>query len=217
MGTGQDHGAALNGPQSVDEPTSADKSVIAHARRILWVALVLNAAMFVIEAGAGLAAKSVALQADALDFLSDTATYAISLAVLTRPPRWRAGAALLKGASLGLLGLWVAGATVFSALRQPLPVAEVMGAVGALALAVNIAVAVMLFRMRGGDANMRSVWLCSRNDAIGNLAVILAALGVFGTATVWPDLAVAGVMAALALSASVSILRQAAGEWRASQ
>lgn len=209
MGAGHDHGAALSGPES------ADQGIIAHARRLLWIALVLNAAMFVVEAGAGLAARSVALQADALDFLGDTATYAISLAVLARPPRWRAGAAILKGASLGLLGLWVAGATIFSALRQPLPVAEVMASVGTLALVVNVAVAVMLFRMRGGDANMRSVWLCSRNDAIGNLAVILAAFGVFGTGTGWPDLAVALVMASLALTASVSILRQAAGEWRA--
>ncbi len=207
MGGGWDHGASVLG----------DEGVITHARRILWIALVLNGAMFVVEAGAGLAANSVALQADALDFLSDTATYAISLAVLSRPPRWRAGAAFVKGASLGLLGLWVAGATVFSALRQPLPVAELMAGVGALALAVNLGVAVMLFRMRGGDANLRSVWLCSRNDAIGNLAVILAALGVFGTGAVWPDLAVAGVMAALALTASLSILRQAAGEWRASR
>lgn len=207
MGGGWDHGVSALG----------DEGVITHARRILWIALVLNGAMFVVEAGAGLAANSVALQADALDFLSDTATYAISLAVLSRPPRWRAGAAFVKGASLGLLGLWVAGATVFSALRQPLPVAELMAGVGALALAVNLGVAVMLFRMRGGDANLRSVWLCSRNDAIGNLAVILAALGVFGTGAVWPDLAVAGVMAALALTASLSILRQAAGEWRASR
>ena len=207
MGAGHDHGFSV----------TSDQSVITHARRILWIALVLNAAMFVVEAGAGLAANSVALQADALDFLSDTATYAISLAVLSRPPRWRAGAAFVKGASLGLLGLWVAGAGVFSALHRPLPVAEVMAGVGTLALAVNLGVAVMLFRMRGGDANLRSVWLCSRNDAIGNLAVILAALGVFGTATVWPDLAVAGVMASLALTASVSILRQAAGEWRASR
>ncbi len=207
MDGGHDRGVAALG----------DESVITHARRILWIALVLNAGMFVVEAGAGLAANSVALQADALDFLGDTATYAISLAVLSRPPRWRAGAAFAKGASLGLLGLWVAGATVFSALRQPLPMAEVMASVGVLALAINLAVAVMLFGLRGGEANLRSVWLCSRNDAIGNLAVILAALGVFGTATGWPDLAVAGVMAALALAASVSILRQAAGEWRASR
>ncbi|MHA1536899.1 MAG: cation transporter [Alphaproteobacteria bacterium] len=211
MGAGHDHGSALTGAGNTGAAT------IAYARRVLWIALILNAGMFVFEAAAGLAADSVALQADALDFLSDSATYAISLAVLSRPPRWRAGAAFVKGASLGLFGLWVAGATLFGALRQPLPVAEIMAGVGILALAVNVAVAVMLFGMRRGDANMRSVWLCSRNDAIGNLAVILAAFGVFGTATVWPDLAVAGVMAALALTASVSILRQATGEWRASR
>ncbi|MEJ2119978.1 MAG: cation transporter [Alphaproteobacteria bacterium] len=184
------------------------------ARQILWIALVLNAAMFAVEIGAGLAAKSVALQADALDFLGDAATYAISLAVLGRPLRWRAGAAILKGVSLGALGIWVAVATVLSAIAQPLPDHTVMGGVGVLALVVNAIVAVMLFRMRGGDANLRSAWLCSRNDAIGNLAVLAAALGVFGTATVWPDLIVGAVMAALALSASVSILRQARAEWR---
>jgi len=184
------------------------------ARQILWIALALNAAMFAVEIGAGLAAKSVALQADALDFLGDAATYAISLAVLGRPLRWRAGAAILKGVSLGALGIWVAVATVLSAIAQPLPDHAVMGGVGVLALVVNAIVAVMLFRMRGGDANLRSAWLCSRNDAIGNLAVLAAALGVFGTATVWPDLIVGAVMAALALSASVSILRQARAEWR---
>jgi Co/Zn/Cd efflux system component len=185
-----------------------------HARTVLWIALALNAAMFAVEIGAGLAAKSVALQADALDFLGDAATYGISLFVLARPMRWRALAAVLKGFSLGALGLWVAVATVLSALRQPLPDHTVMGGIGLLALVVNVVVAVMLFRMRGGDANMRSAWLCSRNDAIGNLAVMAAALGVFGTASVWPDLAVGAAMAALALSASVSILRQALGEWR---
>jgi len=183
-------------------------------RRILWIALALNAAMFAVEIGAGLAAKSVALQADALDFLGDATTYAISLAVLGRPLRWRAGAAMLKGASLGVLGVWVAAATVWNAVAQPLPDHTVMGGIGVLALVVNVAVAVMLYRMRSGDANLRSAWLCSRNDAIGNLAVLGAALGVFGTATAWPDLLVGAVMAGLALSASVTILRQARGEWR---
>jgi Co/Zn/Cd efflux system component len=184
------------------------------ARQVLWIALVLNAAMFAVEIGAGLAAKSVALQADALDFLGDAATYAISLAVLGRPLRWRAGAAILKGVSLGALGIWVAVATVLSAIAQPLPDHTVMGGIGVLALGVNAVVAVMLYRMRAGDANLRSAWLCSRNDAIGNLAVLAAALGVFGTASVWPDLIVGAVMAGLALSASVAILRQARGEWR---
>jgi Co/Zn/Cd efflux system component len=192
-----------------------DHALTARTRHLLWIALALNAAMFAVEIGAGLAAKSVALQADALDFLGDAATYAISLAVLGRPLRWRAGAAVLKGVSLAALGSWVAVATVISAITQPLPDHTVMGGIGALALAVNVAVAVMLYRMRSGDANLRSAWLCSRNDAIGNLAVLGAALGVFGTATVWPDLIVGAVMAGLALSASVSILRQALGEWRA--
>ncbi|MDH3235809.1 MAG: cation transporter [Alphaproteobacteria bacterium] len=198
-----------------DHGVPAGEDLPPRARTVLWIALALNAAMFAVEIGAGLAAKSVALQADALDFLGDAATYAISLFVLTRSVRWRAGAAVLKGFSLGALGTWVAVATVLSAVRQPLPDHAVMGGIGTLALAVNIAVAVMLFRMRGGDANLRSAWLCSRNDAIGNLAVLAAALGVFGTASAWPDLVVGAVMATLALSASVSILRQARGEWRA--
>jgi len=203
MGGCHDHGPARAGAL---EPPGI--------RRILWIALVLNAAMFAVEIGAGLAAKSVALQADALDFLADAATYAISLAVLALSARWRAGAALLKGASLGVFGLWVAAAAVLGAIRQPAPDPAVMGGVGLLALAVNVAVAVMLFRLREGDANLRSVWLCSRNDAIGNVAVMLAALGVFGTGTVWPDLAVAAIMAGLSLWAAWTILREASREWR---
>jgi Co/Zn/Cd efflux system component len=152
-------------------------------RRVLWVALAVNAGMFVVEIAAGLAAGSVSLQADAIDFLGDAGNYVVSLAVLGLALRWRARAALLKGATMGLFGLWVIGNAAFQAVRGTLPGAEVMGAVGLLALAANVGVAVMLFRHRGGDANRRSVWLCSRNDAIANIAVLLAALGVFGTGT----------------------------------
>lgn len=175
-------------------------------RVALWLALVLNASMFVTEIVAGVAAGSAALQADALDFLADAANYGISLSVFGLALVWRARAAMVKGLSMGLLGLWVAGNTVWHAIAGTLPQAEVMGVVGVLALIVNGGVALMLFRFRGGDSNMRSVWICSRNDAIGNVAVMLAALGVFGTGTGWPDIAVASVMAALSLWGAAQIV-----------
>ena len=183
-------------------------------RRVLWAALLINAGMFGTELLAGLAAGSVSLQADALDFLSDAANYGISLSVVGLPLFWRARAALVKGASMGLFGSWVAANTVYHAASGTLPQAEVMGVIGFLALAANGCVALMLYRYRAGDANMRSVWICSRNDALGNIAVLLAALGVFGMGTGWPDLAVASIMATLALWGAVQIIVQARGELR---
>jgi Co/Zn/Cd efflux system component len=181
-------------------------------RRVLWIALIINAAMFLAEIGAGVAAGSVSLQADALDFLGDAANYAISLSVAGMVLTWRARAALVKGASLFVLGLWVAGTTAIHAYFGTLPRAEVMGIVGVLALLTNGGVAVMLYHFRGGDANMRSVWICSRNDAIGNVAVLLAAAGVFGTGTGWPDVVVAAIMATLSLSGGWQIIRHALSE-----
>ena len=181
-------------------------------RRVLWIVIALNAAMFLTEIVAGHLAASQALKADALDFLADTATYSLSLAVIGRPLIWRSRAALLKGSSLALMALWVLGTTAWQVLVIGRPQAEVMGLVGLLALAVNLTSVLLLLRWREGDANVRSVWLCSRNDAIGNVAVMLAAFGVWGTATAWPDLAVAAIMAGLFLVSSVRILRQAAAE-----
>jgi Co/Zn/Cd efflux system component len=155
-------------------------------RRALWVALVVNAGMFAVEIGAGLAAGSSSLQADSLDFLGDAANYAISLGVTGMALSWRARAALLKGITLFALGVWVAATTILHAYYGTLPKAELMGAVGFLALVTNGGVALTLYRFRSGDANMRSVWICSRNDAIGNVAVLFAAIGVFGTGTGWP-------------------------------
>ena len=183
-------------------------------RRVLWIALLVNAAMFVVEAVAGVAAGSVSLQADALDFFGDAANYALSLSVLTMALAWRARAALVKGVSMGLFGIWVIGAAAMNVISGETPHAATMGVVGFLALAANVGVAVLLFRYREGDANMRSVWLCTRNDAIGNVMVMVAALGVFGTGTLWPDIAVAAVMASLALSAALSTVRSAVGELR---
>lgn len=183
-------------------------------RRALWIALIINGAMFAGELVAGAAAGSRALQADALDFLGDSANYAISLGVAGLAIGWRARAALLKGASLALLGLYVLVSTVWAIWHGRLPEAEIMGVVGILALVANGFVALMLYRFRAGDANMRSVWICSRNDAVGNIAVVLAAAGVFGSGTAWPDLIVAGVMAALGLSGGAQIVRQATAELR---
>src|SRR3981189_1578914 len=177
-------------------------------RRVLWAVLAINATMFGAEVIAGLASGSAALQADALDFLSDAANYGISLAVVGLPLFWRARAAVVKGASMGVLGLWVAGSIAYHALTGTLPQAEVMGVIGFLALVANGGVALMLYRYRAGDANMRSVWVCSRNDALGNVAVLLAALGVFGTGNGWPDILVAAIMAALALWGAGQIIRQ---------
>lgn len=183
-------------------------------RRVLWIALFVNAAMFVVEASAGLAAGSVSLQADALDFFGDAANYALSLSVLSMALVWRARAALVKGVSMGLFGIWVIVACAVNVMSGTTPHAMTMGVVGFLALAANVGVAVLLYRYREGDANMRSVWLCTRNDAIGNLMVMVAALGVFGTGTLWPDIVVAAVMASLALSASVQTIVRARAELR---
>ena len=183
-----------------------------HWRRALWIALAVNAAMFLVEMVAGIAGGSKSLQADALDFLGDSANYAISLGVAGMALAWRARAALLKGATLVLLGLYVLVATLWAVWHGTLPEAEMMGAVGIAALVANGAVALMLFRYRTGDANMRSVWICSRNDAIGNVAVVLAAAGVFGTGTAWPDLIVAGGMAGLGLIGGAQIIRHAMRE-----
>jgi len=181
-------------------------------RRILWIALALNAAMFAIEIGGGLRSGSVSLLADAIDFFGDAANYGVTLAVLSAGLAWRARAAVLKGGCMLAFGLFVAGRTIWSATHGVPPEPLTMGVIGTLALAVNVGVAGLLYAFREGNANMRSVWLCSRNDAIGNVAVMIAALGVFGTGTAWPDIAVAAVMAALAIGGGVSVLRQARGE-----
>ena len=181
-------------------------------RRVLWWALVLNAAMFVVEAFAGLEASSVSLLADAIDFFGDAANYGVSLTVLAMPMVWRSRAAQLKAACMVGFGLFVLGRALWAFWHGEAPEPATMGLVGLLALAVNVGVAWMLYAWREGDANMRSVWLCSRNDAIGNLAVMGAALAVAGTGRSWPDLLVATGMAALALWSGASVLRHARDE-----
>lgn len=181
-------------------------------QRALWIALGVNVMMFALEIGAGIAGQSRALQADALDFLGDSANYAISLGVSGMVLAWRSRAAMLKGATLAMLGIYVLVTTGWAVLHGSMPQAPVMGAIGIAALVANGAVALMLYRFRSGDANMRSVWICSRNDAIGNIAVVLAAAGVFGTGTAWPDLAVAAAMALLSITGGVQIMLQARRE-----
>lgn len=183
-------------------------------RRVLWIALLVNAAMFLVELAGGWHAGSVSLLADAVDFFGDAANYGVSLLVLGMLPVWRARAALLKGASMGIYGVFILGAALWNAVAGTVPAHAAMGWIGTLALCANLGVAALLYAWRDGDANMRSVWLCTRNDAIGNLAVLLAALGVFGTGSGWPDVAVAIVMAALGISAARSVIRQARAELR---
>jgi Co/Zn/Cd efflux system component len=183
-------------------------------KRVLWAVIAINGAMFLTEMAAGQLAGSQALKADALDFLGDTVTYGLSLAVIGASLRTRAGAALFKGLSLSAMGLWVFGSTLYHTFVLGVPSAGVMGVIGFLALAANLASVGLLMPYKDGDANVRSVWLCSRNDAIGNVAVMLAAFGVWGTATAWPDLIVAAIMAGVFLTSSAQILRQAWAEFR---
>lgn len=178
-------------------------------KRALWLVIAINGLMFIVEMFAGAFAGSKALQADALDFFGDTMTYAISLYVIGMSLKVRATAALIKGGSLALMGLWVFGSTAYQVLVLGVPSATVMGGIGGLALLANLASVVLLMRFKDGDANVRSVWLCSRNDAIGNIAVIGAAVGVYLTNSAWPDLAVATLMAGLFLWSAVQIVQQA--------
>jgi Co/Zn/Cd efflux system component len=182
-------------------------------KRILWTVIGLNGAMFLTEMVTGQLAGSQALQADALDFLGDTVTYGLSLAVIGASLRTRAMAALLKGLSLSVMGTWVLSSTIYRTLVLGVPSAEVMGVIGFLALAANLASVGLLMPYKDGDANVRSVWLCSRNDAIGNVAVMFAALGVWSTTTAWPDLIVAAIMAGIFLTSAFQILRQAWSEY----
>jgi Co/Zn/Cd efflux system component len=181
-------------------------------RRILWVALTVNLAMFGIELIASLVAGSVSLRADALDFLGDAANYAVALAVVGLALHWRARAALLKGAVMGLFGLWVTASTVHHAITATVPQGEMMSGVGLLALVANLGVAALLYRYRTADSQALSVWLCTRNDCIANIAVMVAGAGVLWFGTPWPDIAVAAIIAYLGLSSAVRVIRQARRE-----
>lgn len=186
-------------------------------RKALWVALAINLAMFIVEIVSGLRSGSVSLLADAIDFAGDAANYGITLTVLSMGLIWRSRAALVKGLSMLAFGVFVLARAGWSIYADVVPEPLTMGVIGALALVANVVVALMLYAYREGDSNMRSVWLCSRNDALGNIAVMIAAAGVFGTGSGWPDFTVALIMAALALSAGFSVVRQARQELRTSR
>ena len=183
-------------------------------RRALWIVIAINAVMFVVEMAAGAAARSQALKADALDFIGDAATYGLSLWVIGKPAVWRANAALIKAASLFLMGGFILALALYRAIFAAAPDASVMGGIAILALLANLVSVLILMRWRNGDANVRSVWLCSRNDAVGNIAVFGSAGLVALTGTHWPDVAVAALMAGLFVSSAVQILTQALGERR---
>jgi Co/Zn/Cd efflux system component len=200
------HGACAPPPPSKDH----------RFRRVLWIALVANAVMFLVEAGASWSAASTALLADAVDFLGDAANYGVSLMALAAGALWRSRVALAKGWTMALYGVVVLLVSAWNVWRGALPEPATMAVVGFLALAVNASVAGLLYAFRSGDANMKSVWLCSRNDAIGNVAVMLAAAGVFGTGTLWPDVAVAVVLGVLGLSAGRSVIAHAREELKSS-
>ena len=176
--------------------------------------MAINGVMFLVEIGAGLAAGSASLQADALDFIGDAANYAISLMVVGMALRHRATAALLKGATMGVFGLWIIGTVVWRIMHGTLPSAITMGTVSIAVLAANGLSFGLLRAYRSGDANMRSAWICTRNDVLGNFAVLLAAAGVFGSKMGWPDLVVAAIMAALALQGAVIVICQSLTEMR---
>ncbi len=205
MGASCCHDSCCGGP---------DPGLDRQYRRALWAVLIINTAMFLVEIGAGVAAGSASLQADALDFFGDAANYAVSLFVVGMSLRYRASAAFAKGATMGIFGLWVIGTVIWHAVQGTLPSAFTMGTVGFAALVANAASFAILWAYRGGDANMRSAWICTRNDVLGNLAVLLAAFGVFGTGRGWPDIIVAMIMAMLALQGAVTVLRQSSGELR---
>ena len=201
--------ACCSGGCSSDKPP-----VDAKYRRILWIALCVNAIMFVIELFGGIRSGSVSLLADAVDFFGDAANYGVSLFVLGLAPIWRPRTALLKGVTMGGYGVFVLAAAGWNFASGTVPTPGTMGVIGALALGANLGVALLLYAYRNGDSDMRSVWLCSRNDAIGNAAVMLAALGVFGTGSGWPDIVVACIMGLLGVTASRTVITHALAEMR---
>lgn len=191
--------------------TPAD-NVSPRYRKALWVALWINIVMFIVEIVGAFASGSASLLADAADFFGDALNYGLSLAVLSSGLLWRTRVALLKGITMGVFGSIVLIKAGWNAMTGTVPEPQIMGVVALLALLANIGVALMLYAFRNGDADMRAVWLCSRNDAIGNVAVMLAALGVASTGQAWPDLVVAGVMGVLGLTAATTVIRHARKE-----
>ena len=178
-------------------------------RTALWIALLINLVMFLVELFGGAYAHSSSLWADSLDFFGDAVNYAVSLAVLGASLYWRSTVAMLKGYTMAIFGCIVIAKSIYAYVQGIPPEAMTMGVIGVLALIANVISAAVLYAFRDGDSNMQSVWLCSRNDAIGNIAVIFAAIGVFGTGSVIPDLIVAVVMAVLGLTGGYQVIKKA--------
>ena len=181
-------------------------------KNILWIIIFLNGGMFLVESIYSFIADSTALKAEALDFLGDTVTYVATLLVISKPLKTRAMVALLKGISLGVMAFVVLSFTLYRVFVIGSPEALTIGIIGFMALCANMISVLLLMKYRDGDSNISSVWLCSRNDAIGNIAVILAGTGVFATGTVWPDIVVAFIIAGLFMHSSVKITSQALNE-----
>ena len=185
-------------------------------RTTLRLVLVMNAAMFLVEFIAGVLAGSVALLADSLDMLGDALVYVFSLYVVSRDEIWKARAAVAKAFVMGLFGLFVLGQVVYKLVWPQLPASEAMVAVGALALAVNAVCFALLWSHRGEDINMRSVWICSRNDLIANVSVLVAGFAVWVSASHWPDIVVGMLICAVFLRSAYSVYRDARAEFRRS-
>lgn len=204
----------MRAPEFKSDNCSPTPSTDAGYRKALWIALAVNVAMFFVEIAASAASGSASLAADAVDFAGDAGNYALSLAALAAGGLWASRLALGKGLAMAAYGV---GVLIFAGWRLWLgvpPEPITMGVVGTIALTANLGVAWLLYAYRNGDANMRAVWLCTRNDAISNLAVLAAAAGVFGTSSVWPDVAVALLMAGLATSSAVQVVAHARAEMR---
>jgi cation diffusion facilitator family transporter len=184
-------------------------------RRVLVLVLAINVAMFVVEFGAGIVARSTALMADSVDMLGDALVYALSLYALSRSDRWKAGAALVKGVTILAFGGWIAFEIVGKLASGVVPMSSSMAVFGALALAANVLCLTLLWRYRGADLNMRSTFECSRNDVIANVGVLIAAAGVWWTGAAWPDIAVGAIVAVLFLRSAVSVIGEAWPAFRA--
>lgn len=191
------------------DKTCEVQALYGRQRTTLRLVLAINGVMFVLEMSAGLAANSAGLMADSLDMLGDALVYGFSLLVVARGPHWKAVAALAKGVIMAAFGLFVLGQVAYNILIPHLPTAQIIGAVGVIALIANATCLMLLWRHRTEDINMRSVWLCSRNDILANISVILAglAVGIFGSR--WPDVLVGLAIAGLFLSSSLYVLREA--------
>lgn len=185
------------------------QAVQARQRRVLTVVLGINAVMFLTECLAGLLSHSTALLADSVDMLGDAIVYGFSLYVVGRGSQWQARGALLKSGFMAVFGFVVLVEVATKLARGLVPRADVMGAIGVVALAANVACLVLLWRHRADDVNMQSVWLCSRNDVVANGGVLLGALGVTLTISAWPDIVVGLLIAALFMRSAIRILRLA--------